>query len=210
MAEDLILYSTSEFGFVQMPDELSTGSSIMPQKKNPDLCELTRGKTGRVYGHLMGMLTVLKALPTAYNKDLQEDKEAVFDVFDTIGPLLRLWARLMPRLQWDTEKMFQRTRDGYSCATELADELARGGVPFREAHHIVGRLVLYCVTRGASFGELKSSELSAFHPLLTEQLMERMSVESVAESRKSFGGSSQRLIAEAIEQGRKQFKDDPD
>jgi argininosuccinate lyase len=210
MSEDLILYSTSEFGFVQMPDELSTGSSIMPQKKNPDLCELTRGKTGRVYGHLMGTLTVLKALPTAYNKDLQEDKEAVFDVFDTVGPLLRLWARLMPKLRWDTDKMFQRTHDGFSCATELADELARGGVPFREAHHIVGRLVLFCVTRGKSFGELKSSELRTFHPLLTEQLMERMSVELVAESRKSFGGSSKRLIAEAIDQGKKQFRDNPD
>lgn len=198
MSEDLIIYSTSEFGFVSMPDEFATGSSIMPQKKNPDLCELTRAKTGRVCGHLLGMFVVLKALPTAYNRDLQEDKEAVFDVFDTVEPLLVLWERLIPKLTWNVERMFDKASEGFSAATELADKLTQAGLAFRDAYKVIGRLVAYCIEHHRTFEDLSASELREFHPALTQDLLAQITVEKILEQRRSFGGSGHQIVMDAV------------
>ncbi|MCX6125299.1 MAG: argininosuccinate lyase [Proteobacteria bacterium] len=199
LAEDLIIYSTSEFGFVRLPDRFSTGSSIMPQKKNPDFCELTRAKAGRVYGHLVGTFAVLKALPSAYNKDLQEDKEAVFDVFDTVQPLLGLWTRMLPEIQWNLSVMYDRAGNEFSSATELADELSRLGLPFRDAYQVVGKMVGHCHERSLKFEDLTSEELTSFHPALKKHLLGKISVDQILESRTSFGASGTQQITEAIE-----------
>ena len=200
LAEDLIIYATSEFGFVELPELFSTGSSIMPQKKNPDFCELTRAKAGRVYGHLMGTLTVLKALPSSYNKDLQEDKEALFAVFDTVQPLLNLWCRVIPALNWNLSTMYSRASQEFTSATELADELSRCGLPFRDAYQVVGKLVAYCCEHKLDFAELTEEHLSSFHPLLSKELLNRISIDRILANRRSFGGSGTRLIQEAIQQ----------
>ena len=207
LAEDLIIYSTSEFGFVSMPDSLSTGSSIMPQKKNPDLCELTRARAGRIFGHLLGTLVVLKALPSAYNKDLQEDKEAAFDAYDTIRPLLALWAKLVPKLKWNLEVMRAKSCEGFSFATDLADELAKLGLPFRDAHRVVGQVVNYCVDHGKRLDDLDADELLEFHPALKQEVMSQITLDRILEGRKSFGGSNTELIREAIRQAHLQLAD---
>ncbi len=207
LAEDLIIYSTSEFGFVSMPDSLSTGSSIMPQKKNPDLCELTRAKSGRLFGHLMGTLVVLKALPSSYNKDLQEDKEATFDAYDTLGPLLALWTKLVPKLKWNLDVMHAKACEGFSFATDLADELAKLGLPFRDAHRVVGQVVSYCVEHSKRLDDLGSDELSHFHPALNQGVLSKITLDLIMERRQSFGGSSTALICEAIRQARSLLAD---
>ncbi len=198
LSEDLILYNTTEFSFVVMPNAFATGSSIMPQKKNPDLCELTRGKTGRVYGHLMGLLTVMKGLPLAYNKDLQEDKEAVFDTTDTVAPLLSIWAKFIPELTWNAKECRRRAEAGFSVATDLADELARLGLPFREAHKVVGGLVTHCIAEGLTLDQVGDADLARFHTALNRTLIEKISLDKVIDRRLSFGGSSTGLIKQAI------------
>lgn len=188
LSEDLIIYSTVEFGFVVLPDSLSTGSSIMPQKKNPDLCELTRAKAGRVIGHQMALMTVMKGLPTAYNKDLQEDKEAIFDTFDTVAPLLPLWRKLLSRLKWQMGVMAHKAEGGFATATELADAMAQRGTPFREAHAEVGALVAQCARAGRTLAVLP----------LDGELLAATTLDGAAERRRSFGGSSTELIRAAI------------
>ncbi len=158
-AEETIIWNSNEYGFVEMDDAYSTGSSIMPQKKNPDIAELVRGKTGRVYGHLMAMLTTMKGIPLAYNKDMQEDKEGVFDAIDTVKDCLKMFMQMVDTLKFNKEVMARSAMRGFTNATDAADYLVKHGVPFRDAHGIIGRLVLYCIDKGKAIDELDLSEL---------------------------------------------------
>jgi argininosuccinate lyase len=159
LSEDLILWSTTEFGFVEFSDEFSTGSSLMPQKKNPDMAELTRGKTGRLYGNLMSILTTLKALPSSYNRDLQEDKEALFDSTDTVGAALDVFSAMLPKIKINRDRMKAAAGDPNLLATDLAEYLVKKGTPFREAHEIVGDIVARAAKKGADLNEVAFSEL---------------------------------------------------
>ena len=198
LSEELILYSSFEFGFITLPDSHTTGSSIMPQKKNPDVCELGRGKAGRVFGNLMGLLTVVKGTPLAYNKDLQEDKEGVFDTFDTLKIVLRLYADMLPRTVWHAEKTRKAAARGYSTATDLADWLAQRGVPFREAHEVVGSLVGLAARTGRQLWELEDAELRAAHPLLSAEVATQLTVEQSVRSRQSYGGTAPERVREQV------------
>src|SRR5690606_38772219 len=159
LSEELIIWSSQEFGFVTLPDAFTTGSSMMPQKKNPDACELVRGKTGRVYGSLLGLLTVMKGLPLTYNKDMQEDKEGLFDALDTAEDSLRIYSAMLPRMRVNAVRMRRAAAAGFSNATDLADHIVRSGVPFREAHHVVGRLVALALDEGVSLEELNLEQM---------------------------------------------------
>ncbi|SEI90793.1 argininosuccinate lyase [Deinococcus reticulitermitis] len=198
LSEELILYSTFEFGFLTLPDSHTTGSSIMPQKKNPDVAELARGKAGRLFGNLMGLLTVVKGTPLAYNKDLQEDKEGVFDSYDTLSIVLRLYAEMLPKTVWHADVTKAAAARGYSTATDLADFLARGGVPFREAHEVVGGLVGLASRSGRQLWELEDGELRAAHPLLSADVARSLTVEESVKSRQSFGGTAPGRVREAV------------
>ena len=190
LSEELILWSSQEFGFVTLPDSHTTGSSIMPQKKNPDVCELTRGKTGRVYGHLLGLLTTLKGLPLAYNKDTQEDKEGAFDTADTLRICLRLTADLLPKLTVNETRMYFAAGRAYSNATDLADYLANRGLPFREAHEVVGRLVALGVQAGKDLQALSMEEMQNVSELIGEDVYEVLRLETVVNARSSYGGTA--------------------
>ncbi|MDM7324532.1 MAG: argininosuccinate lyase [Thermus sp.] len=198
MAEELILYSTEEFAFVEIPDAFATGSSIMPQKKNPDVLELIRAKTGRVLGALVGLSTVVKGLPLAYNKDLQEDKEPLLDALGTYRDSLRLLAALLPGLRWRRERMWRAAEEGFSLATELADYLAEKGLPFREAHHVVGRLVRRLVEEGRPLKDLTLEELKAHHPLFAEDALPLLRLETAIHRRSSYGGTAPKAVKERI------------
>ncbi len=188
-SEELILWSSMEFGFVEMDDAYSTGSSIMPQKKNPDVAELVRGKTGRVYGALMTILTVLKGLPLAYNKDLQEDKETVFDTIDTVKKCLEIFAPMLATLEFKRERMLAATKDGFLNATDLADYLAAKGVPFREAHEISGKLVKYCIKNQKRLEELSLEEFHQVSTLLEADIYPVLEMKKVVAARNSYGGT---------------------
>ncbi len=203
LSEELILYSSFEFGFLTLPDSHTTGSSIMPQKKNPDVSELTRGKAGRVFGDLMALLTVVKGTPLAYNKDFQEDKEPVFDAADTLEVILDLHADMMPRILWNATTTKMAAGRGYSTATDLADYLARQGLPFREAHEVVGKLVALCVGTNRHLWDLTAAELSAAHEKLDLEALEVVTVEASVAARTSFGGTSPHRVSEAIESAKK-------
>jgi argininosuccinate lyase len=198
LSEELILYSSFEFGFVTLPDSHTTGSSIMPQKKNPDVSELARGKAGRVFGDLMGLLTVVKGTPLAYNKDFQEDKEPVFDAADTLEVILTLYADMLPLCRWNAEVTKIAAARGYSTATDLADYLAGQGVPFREAHEVVGKLVAVCVHSGRQLWELTPHELQNAHPKLGANALEVVTVEASVGARRSHGGTAPERVREAI------------
>ena len=172
MSEDFILWSTREFGFVQFSDAFATGSSLMPQKKNPDMAELTRGKTGRLYGNLVSLLAALKGLPAAYNRDLQEDKEAVFDSVDTVTVALEVWAAMLPQVTFDTERMAAAASDPELFATDLAEYLVRKGLPFREAHEIVGRLVAQSAAQRKSLNKLSPEQFKKISPLFESDVLE--------------------------------------
>jgi argininosuccinate lyase len=199
LSEELILYSSFEFGFVTLPDSHTTGSSIMPQKKNPDVSELARGKAGRVFGDLMALLTVIKGTPLAYNKDFQEDKEPVFDAADTLEVILDLYADMLPLATWHSATTEKAAARGYSTATDLADYLARAGLPFREAHEVVGKLVGLCVKTNRQLWELEESELKNAHELLDARALEFVTVQSSVAARTSFGGTAPARVREAIE-----------
>ena len=199
ISEELVLYSSFEFGFVTLPDSHTTGSSIMPQKKNPDVSELARGKAGRVFGDLMALLTVVKGTPLAYNKDFQEDKEPVFDAADTLEVILTLYADMLPLCRWNAETTKAAAARGYSTATDLADYLARQGVPFREAHEVVGKLVGLCVSSNRQLWELKDAELEAAHEKLDARALEVVTVEASVAARTSYGGTAPERVREAIQ-----------
>lgn len=201
-SEELILWSTEEFGFVEMDDAFATGSSIMPQKKNPDLAELVRGKTGRVYGDLVALLTVMKGLPLAYNKDMQEDKEAVFDAVDTVKKCLLVFEPMLKKAKFKKEKMEKEARGGFTNATDLADYLVNKGLPFRDAHEVVGRTVLYCIQKGVSLEELSLEEYKAMCPLIEEDVYGFLDVRMCVARRRVKGGPAPEQVKAAIEEGK--------
>jgi argininosuccinate lyase len=206
ISEEMVLFSSFEFGFLTLPDSHTTGSSIMPQKKNPDVSELARGKAGRVFGDLMGLLTVVKGTPLAYNKDFQEDKEPVFDAADTLAVILTLYSQMLPKITWHTDVCLRAAGRGYSTATDLADYLARQGVPFRESHEVVGKLVAHCIAHQLQLWDLPLETLKNAHPLLDEQALAAITVAASVESRQSFGGTAPIRVQEAIAAAKIQLK----
>ena len=197
--EELILWSTDVFAFVEISDGYATGSSIMPQKKNPDMAELIRGKTGRVYGGLMGLLTVMKGLPLAYNKDMQEDKEAVFDAVDTVKTCLIIFGGMLESIKFNTDNMYKSALGGYMNATDVADWLVRKGVAFREAHEIVGRLVVYAIdSKKSTLNELSLEELRNISGIFDDTLYEAISVETCVSVKNPAGGPAESAVLETV------------
>lgn len=201
--EELILWSSDEFQFVEMDDSYSTGSSIMPQKKNPDVAELIRGKTGRVYGDLITLLTVMKSLPLAYNKDMQEDKEALFDAMDTVLRCTNMFEGMLGTIKFKPENMYRQASTGFTNATDAADYLVKKGLPFRSAHEVVGKLVLYCIKKGKSLLDLSLDEYKKFSPLFEEDIFDAISLENCVKQRKVPGGPAPSYMESAIEEALK-------
>ncbi len=197
MSEEIILWTTSEFGFANLPDEFSTGSSMMPQKKNPDLLELIRGKSGRVIGDLVAMLTILKGLPLTYNSDLQEDKERVFDALDTIKPALDVVAKLWPRIKFEVDTM-RAAAGGFALATDLAEYLVERGMPFREAHEIIGSLVRDTIASGKSLSDLGLEDFQRHSPHFDADVLEMLDPENSIKVRSVIGGPSPGMVRERI------------
>ncbi|TSK04425.1 MAG: argininosuccinate lyase [Geobacter sp.] len=196
-AEELILWSTSEFKFVDLSDSFCTGSSIMPQKKNPDVPELVRGKTGRVYGNLMSLLTLMKSLPLAYNKDMQEDKEPLFDTIDTVKGSLKIFADMVREMKVNAERMKVAAAAGFSTATDVADYLVRKGIPFRDAHEIVGKAVRYCIENEMDIPELSLAEWQIFSGRIEDDIFDAITLEASVNARKATGGTAlERVKAE--------------
>jgi argininosuccinate lyase len=198
IAEEVVLWATKEFSFVTLDDAYSTGSSIMPQKKNPDVAELARGKAGRLVGDLAGLLTTLKALPLAYNRDLQEDKEPVFDAVDTLELLLPAFAGMVATLEFDTARLASLAPQGFSLATDVAEWLVRQGVPFRVAHEVAGACVRACEERGVELWDLTDADLTAISPHLTPGVREVLTVEGSLASRDAKGGTAPARVAEQL------------
>lgn len=207
LAEDIILYATSEFGFIALGDAIATGSSLMPQKKNPDSMELVRGKAGRVFGDLLGTLTMLKGLPLAYNKDMQEDKEAVFDAFDTVSSCLQVTSTVMRNITVNKERAFAAASSGYMNATELADYLVRKGMPFRNAHEVVGKIVMRAIELGKELDQLSVAELREFSTIFDENVHLALSLEQTLKSKSQIGGTSPELLTAALAQARESLKE---
>ncbi len=202
LAEELILWASAEFGFIELPDAFATGSSMMPQKRNPDVAELARGKAGRVYGSLMALLTLLKGLPLSYNRDLQEDKEPVFDAVDTLWPTLEVLRSMLKAIKIRPERMRAAAAEGYLNATDLAEYLVTKGVPFREAHEIVGRIVRECVEEGKRLEDLPLDRLRHFSRAFGTDVVKYIRLEACIERRKSAGGTNSRLVADAIREAK--------
>jgi argininosuccinate lyase len=205
-AEEVILWSTEEFGFLVLDDGYSTGSSIMPQKKNPDIAELIRGKTGRVYGSLVALLTAIKGLPLAYNKDLQEDKELLFDAVDTVTICLKMFAGMLATARFREDRMRQGAGGGFSTATDVADYLVRKGLPFRQAHEVVGRLVRHCLERGCDITELPLAELQRFSPVFQDDIYS-VNVDSSVAARDVPGGTAPNRVRDALRESRRLLAD---
>ncbi len=205
LSEELILWSSQEFGFITLPDSYTTGSSIMPQKKNPDMCELIRGKTGRVCGSLMALLITMKGLPLTYNKDMQEDKEGVLDAADTVQMSLKIYSGMLSEIQIHPDRMREAAGSAYSNATDLADYLVRKGVPFREAHDIVGRLVMICLNEGTSFESLSMEKMKKVTPLIEEDVWKYLKLETVVNSRDSLGGTAAKEVVRQLSLAREQL-----
>jgi argininosuccinate lyase len=197
-SQEITLWCSAEFGFIELSDAFSTGSSIMPQKKNPDVAELARGKTGRVYGHLQGVLTVMKGLPLAYNSDMQEDKEALFDVIDTVKACLRVFAPMLASLTLRPERMRRAASEGFGTATDMADYLAAKGLPFRQAHEVVGRIVRHCLDQQQNLDDLSLDELRTFSPLFDSDVYETIALEASVDRRQVRGGPARALVSERI------------
>ena len=198
LSEELILWSSEEFQYVILDDAFCTGSSMMPQKKNPDIPELIRGKTGRVFGHLMALLTTLKALPLTYNKDLQEDKEGIFDTARTLKGSLRLMAAIIETMEVNTQKMKKHAGQGFANATDLADYLAGKGIPFRKAHEIVGKLVLYAIHKEKTLSDCSLEEFRRFSPEIGEDVYQYLELEHVVDARKSEGGTAKKQVLDTL------------
>jgi len=202
LAEDVILYSTTEFGFFELSDAIATGSSLMPQKKNPDSMELVRGKAGRVFGHLTALLTIMKGLPLAYNKDMQEDKEAVFDTVDTVNACLTTTATVLRNVRVNETRARAAASQGYVNATELADYLVRKGVPFREAHEMVGRIVMYAIERERELNDLSLEDLKSFSSLIEQDVFQILSLENTLATKSQKAGTAPERVAEALKVAR--------
>jgi argininosuccinate lyase len=198
MSEELIIWNSAQFDFVELPDSFCTGSSIMPQKKNPDMPELIRGKTGRVYGSLLNILTVMKGQPLAYNKDNQEDKEPLFDAISTVRSSLRIFVEMLPLIKTNQSVMLDSALKGYSTATDLADYLVKKGLPFRDAHEVVGKTVAFAISSGQDISELSLIDLQAFSKLIEEDIFDSISLEGSLSARNHIGGTSKVQIIKAI------------
>ena len=202
-SEEIIFWNTPDVGFIELDDAFATGSSIMPQKKNPDMAELIRGKTGRVYGDLMSLLTVMKGLPLAYNKDMQEDKEPVFDAYDTLGSSLKVFKGMLVTVRFNTSRMEASAKNGYMNATDCADYLARKGLPFRECHEVIGRIVLGCIKKGCAIEDLSLSELKEYSPLFEEDIYDMITPEACIRSKRSEGSTSFESVRKQLDKIRK-------
>ena len=202
LAEDIILYSTSEFGFFELSDAIATGSSLMPQKKNPDSMELVRGKAGRVFGHLTALLAMMKGLPLAYNKDMQEDKEAIFDTVDTVRACLEVSTTVLANIRLNETRMREAATQGYLNATELADYLVRNGMPFREAHETVGRIVMLAIDRHVELNDLPLDDLRSFSSLIEEDVFEALSLTRTLATKSQVGGTAPDQVEAALVQAR--------
>lgn len=198
LSEEIIIWNTDEYRFVEIDDSYSTGSSIMPQKKNPDIAELIRGKTGRVYGHLMGLLTTMKALPLAYNKDMQEDKEGAFDAIDTVNNSLCLMEGMLHAMKFRTDRMEKSAGGGFTNATDAADYLVGKGVPFRDAHGIIGQLVLHCISEQKALEELSLSELQRFCPKFEADVYDALSMGACVDRRNTIGAPGTKAMKQEI------------
>jgi argininosuccinate lyase len=207
LAEDIILYATSEFGFFELGDAIATGSSLMPQKKNPDSMELVRGKAGRVFGDLMGLLTTLKGLPLAYNKDMQEDKEAVFDSFDTVTESLKVTTTVLGNLGVNEDCTLSASMRGYMNATELADYLVSKGLPFRDAHETVGGIVIHAIESEKEIEQLSLEELQSFSNLITEDVYKNLSLQATLQAKSQVGGTSPERVDQALAAARLSLSD---
>lgn len=202
-SEEIIIWNSNEYRFVEIDDAYSTGSSIMPQKKNPDIAELVRGKTGRVYGALMSILTTMKGIPLAYNKDMQEDKELTFDAIDTVKGCLALFDGMLSTMKFRNDVMENSAKHGFTNATDAADYLVNHGVPFRDAHGIVGRLVLYCLDKGISLDEMSLEEYKAISPVFENDIYEAISIRTCVEKRMTIGAPGSEAMAEVVERNKK-------
>ncbi len=206
MSEELVLWTSAQFNFINLPDRFCTGSSIMPQKKNPDVPELVRGKSGRVYGHLMSLLTLMKSQPLAYNKDNQEDKEPLFDAIDTVKGCLRAFADMVPALESRKENMREAALRGFSTATDLADYLVRKGMPFRDAHEVVGKSVAYGIESGKDLGEMSLEELQQFSDTIGADVFEVLTLEGSVSARNHIGGTAPSQVRAAVVRGKSRLQ----
>ncbi len=203
LSEELILWSSGEFSFVEMDDAFSTGSSIMPQKKNPDVAELVRGKAGRVYGSLTTLLTMMKSLPLAYNKDMQEDKEAIFDAVDTVKVCLPVFVKMLSTMKINKDNMYHAAQGGFTNATDVADYLVKKGIPFRSAHEIIGKMVLYCINSNKAIDQLTMEEFKEFSPNIEADVYTEISLEKCVSGRSIPGGPAAESVRTAMDSGRK-------
>lgn len=197
-ASEMIIWNSQEFKFIEIADTYSTGSSMMPQKKNPDIPELIRGKTGRLIGNLIGMLTILKGLPQAYNKDLQEDKELIFDSVDNVKIILRVACEFLQNISFNKDAMYKAASHGFINATDVADYLTKKAVPFRLAHEVVGKIVAYCIERNRKFEDLSMSEWNSFHKLFGDDIMEKIKIEACVSAKNIYGGTAPEQVLNAL------------
>jgi argininosuccinate lyase len=197
-SEEIIIWNSNEYRFVELDDAYSTGSSIMPQKKNPDIAELVRGKTGRVYGSLMSILTIMKGLPLAYNKDMQEDKEFTFDAIDTVKGCLALFNGMIATMKFNKENMESSAKNGFTNATDAADYLVNKGVPFRDAHGIIGQLVLYCIDKDCSLDDLSLEEFKQISPVFEQDIYEAISLTTCVNKRNTIGAPGIEAMAQVL------------
>ena len=202
-SEELVLWTSDPFSFIELPDSFCTGSSIMPQKKNPDVPELVRGKTGRVYGHMIGLLTLMKGQPLAYNKDNQEDKEPLFDTVDTLKGSLKVYADMMPTVKVNRDKTREAAGKGFSTATDLADYVVRAGVPFRDSHEIVGKAVRYGIEQGKDLAEMSLVELQQFSEVIQKDVFEVLTLEGSVAARNHRGGTAPEQVHAAVRRARR-------
>lgn len=206
LSEEIILWSSHEFSFIELDDAYSTGSSIMPQKKNPDVAELARGKTGRVYGDLMALLTVMKSLPLAYNKDMQEDKEAIFDAVDTVKMCLPVFTNMIATMKLRKANMYKAAQGGFTNATDIADYLVKKGIPFRSAHEIIGKMVLYCIEKNKAIDDMNMEEFKSFSDKIDDDVYAEISLEKCVSGRKLPGGPAMETEQKAIDNAKSFIK----
>ena len=207
-SEEIIIWNSNEYQFVEIDDAYSTGSSIMPQKKNPDIAELVRGKTGRVYGALMSLLTTMKGIPLAYNKDMQEDKELSFDAMDTVKGCIALFTGMLATMKFNKEKMRASANNGFTNATDAADYLVKHGVPFRDAHGIIGRIVLYCIDKGIAIDDMSLEELQEICPVFKEDIYEEISMETCVNNRLTIGAPGKAAMEQVIAKEKEYLAED--